>query len=433
MQTFMDKKMSPGVPRGMMGYPVELLEDPAAAWRTAAALDSPSPRSLYVHIPYCRSRCLFCPFYLGAAERSEIDEYVRLLKHELETWAEAAGRFPVNSVYFGGGSPSELDGGELVSILETVRRNYRLAADCEITIEGRIDDLTPDKVRRFADAGVNRLSIGIQTFDTQLRRSLGRRSDRAAILARLGELSRLNELAVVIDLLYGLPGETLEMWERDLDTLFSETRISGLDLYRLRVGEGLPLAAAIAAGKLPPVPPDEAVYGMFLAGVARMKAEGAVRLSPVHFAFEPRERNLHNTVSSSKHACLPFGMKAGGRIAGYRFIQQVDFGKYREMVTAGEKPVVRAGKLPPDFPVCGVLAGQVYRQMRIYPVRVAAAAPEKFRDGVARNLERGILEWIGRGFLTAGECGGFALTEKANYSHRAMASDLMEKIAEAFE
>ncbi len=426
--------MKDGAPaRGMMGFFSHPLEDPAAAWSEALAVDSCSPRTLYIHIPFCRSRCPFCPFYLGSATPDEMAEYVRLLKLELERWGGEAGRFPVNAVYFGGGTPSDLSGEQLGSILATLRRNYRLAADCEITVEGRIDGLEAEKVKILAAHGVNRLSIGVQTFDTVLRRRIGRKTDRETILHRLGELADLNEMAVVIDLLYGLPGQTPDDLRNDLDMIFSATRLSGLDLYRLRVGESLPLAKAIEVGKLPPVPDEEEAYRMFQLGVDRMRSEGAVRLSPLHFAFDTRERNTNNTVSASKNPCLPFGMKAGGRLSGFRFTQVTDFDEYRSKVEAGEKPLATAGRFPPDFPVCGILSGQIYRRMHVAPDRVADAAPEAVRDRVRRNLTQGATEWSERGLLIAREDHVFELTERANFSHRRLAADLMGRIAEAFE
>lgn len=427
------KTMKSDGQRGMMGFFSVPAADPAAAWREALDKDALSPRTLYIHIPFCRSRCPFCPFYLGAAGPGEMEEYVNLLVRELERWGEEAGRFPVNAVYFGGGTPSDLSSGQFVAILNALHHHYRLAADCEITVEGRIDGLDAEKVRVLAAHGVNRLSIGVQTFDTALRRKLGRQSDRATVLARLEELAGLNELAVVIDLLYGLPGQTPADLREDLNILFSSTLLSGLDLYRLRVGETLPLAKLIEAGKLPAAPGEEEAFEMFQLGVERMRAEGAGRLSPLHFAFDARERNLNNTVSGAKHVCLPFGMKAGGRLAGFRFSQHTDLADYRRAVEVGEKPLASAGVYPPDFATCGVLSGQVYRRMQIDPARVAGAAPEPVRDAVRRNLARGAEVWQARGYLTSAENGVWSLTERANFSHRAMAADLMERIAEAFE
>lgn len=427
------KTMKSDGQRGMMGFFSVPAADPAAAWREALDKDALSPRTLYIHIPFCRSRCPFCPFYLGAAAPGELDEYVGLLVRELERWGKEAGRFPVNAVYFGGGTPSDLSAGQFVAILDALHRNYRLAADCEITVEGRIDGLNAEKVRVLAANGVNRLSIGVQTFDTKLRRKLGRQSDRETILARLNGLAGLNELAVVIDLLYGLPGQTLADLREDLNILFSSTQLSGLDLYRLRVGELLPLAKLIEAGTLPAVPGEDEAFEMFQLGVERMHAEGAVRLSSLHFAFDVRERNLNNTVSAAKNVCLPFGMKAGGRLAGFRFSQHTGLADYRRAVEVGEKPLASAGVYPPDFAACGALSGQIYRRMQVDPVRVAEAAPEPVRDAVRRNLERGAEAWKEQGYLTSGKNGVWCLTERANFSHRKMAADLMERIAEAFE
>lgn len=416
----------------MMGFPMFARQDVTQAWQEAVEADLPSPRTLYIHIPYCRSHCPFCPFYLKTDTSGESREYVRLLCRELEGAAPDFSGHPINAAYFGGGTPSDLSGRELASLLDAFRKNYHLASDCEITIEGRIDGFDVEKVKLLAARGANRLSIGIQTFDTELRQQLGRQSERSFILRRLEELANLNEMTLVIDLLYALPGQTLDRWSKDLDTLFSCTRLSGLDLYRLKINSGMPLAKTIASGIMPDVPSDKEAYEMFLAGVERMKREGAVRLSPVHFSLDRRERNLNNTVSSSKNVCLQFGMKAVGRLSGQRFHQHRDFELYRADVEAGRKPISEAGTLPDDFAVCGALAGEIYCRMQICPENIARTAPGHLRRSIYHKLNQATQPWVEKKYLFPETKGVYKLTEKANFSHRAMAGDLMENIAGVF-
>lgn len=418
--------------RGVMGYPSEELSDPFAALEEAASRDTPSRRTLYIHIPFCRSRCLFCPFFLDTADEETFHNYARLLCRELESSADLLGRFPVNAVYFGGGTPTGLAAEDFSAVMRTLRSRYRLTNDCEITVEGRIDDLSSGKLDAYLESGVNRFSIGVQTFRTETRRLLGRRTSGSEIPALLNRVSARNEASVVVDLLYGLPGQTAEQWTEDLRILMEETRVSGVDFYHLKSRKHLPLENHLAAGRLPPLPSLDAAFAMFREALARMEECGAIRLSPMHFAFETRERNLNNSISAYKNVCLPFGMKAVGRLGGCRILQSADAGEYERLVMEDRKPLASVGMLPPDFPVSGELSGELYNRRSLNPGRIAAVAPE--RSGrIRESLERAIPKWVEAGYLLPARNGWFRMTELADFTHRPMATDLMEAAAEAWQ
>ncbi|MDD3119061.1 MAG: radical SAM protein [Victivallales bacterium] len=419
--------------RGMMGFPGTPVADPQTAWRTAAAADNGGLRTLYIHIPFCRRRCLFCPFYFGSTDRAGMAEYVTLLGRELADAAPALNRYPINAVYFGGGTPTDLEPEDLAALLTLLHRHYRLANDCEITVEGRITGFDNDKIQACLDHGVNRFSLGVQTFDTALRRSLGRAADRNQVIARLQQLAMTNQAAVVIDLLYGLPGQTPEQWREDQRLILGEVPVSGLDHYRLRVHHRLPLAQKVAAGQLPSLPDETACWTMYRDGEELMAAAGAVRLSIKHYALDSRERNLNNDISGRKHICLPFGIHAGGRLGDYRFAQTDDPAEYRRAVTAGRKPLAAAEQLPPDFPVAAVLAGQISRQRRLNLVPAAATAAA---DRHHRILELGnaVLEqWREKGWLLPERHGWSGLTSRGMFMHPQLGTELMEKVAQAWE
>ncbi len=415
-----------------MGFPAEPVEDAHGAWGNALKALSASPLILYVHIPFCRSRCSFCPFYYGAATATELADYAKMLAAELACWGDVFQDFPINTVYFGGGTPSDLAPSELELLLKTLRRNYPLANDCEITLESRIDGLTDDKIDAALSNGVNRFSVGVQTFHTDLRRSLGRTSDRNAVLETLGRLTARNQASVTADILYGLPGQTEEMLSDDLETMLRETRLSGFSFYRLHLHDRLHLAREIAEKRIPPASDEAGCFSLFELCEKKMGAAGARRISCKHYAFHPRERNLHNEISAWKVPCIPFGMNAGGRLGTFRFKQTGIPADYREMVRAGTKPLSSAGKLPDDFAAGARIAGQLNCRMNFDPEFTLEAVPEEKRERVRHALEPLLSEMETRGIFTKPEYGVRSLTARGRFHFAETAGVLMEAAAEAW-
>ena len=418
--------------RSIMGYPSAPAGDPHEVWAKALERENDSLRSIYIHIPFCRSRCLFCPFYMGTGSREKIKDYARLLLRELKDAADSGlWSMPVNTVYFGGGTPADLEAEDFDKILGLLRKAYRLTNDCEITVEARLTGFTERKIDACLAGGVNRFSIGVQTFDTALRRSLGRLEDKETLIKGLNNLAARNQASVVIDMLYGLPGQTMESWIEDQRIVLEETAVSGFDHYRLNIHKGLPLEAAIKSGKLPAPPSEEECFEMCKEGERIMLDAGAVRLSVKHFALDCRERNMHNDIAGRKHSCLPFGVHAGGRLGGFTFRQTDDLAEYRRMVKEGRKPLSQAGVMPPDHKVCSALAGQISRGMGVNIVRAAAADPP-MTDKLIEAMSPSVKKFIRSGWLLAGREGWLRLSDRARFQHRVLASELMEAAASAY-
>jgi len=419
-----------------MGYPAAPVDSPDAAWHEAAAAPFAEPSLIvYLHFPFCRSRCSFCPFYSGGGTAAERHDYVELLKRELSEAEGSFLSFPVNSIYFGGGTPSDMTPDELAGLLETLHRKFKLANDCEITLESRIDGLNDELIDTALSNGVNRFSLGVQTFDTAMRRGLGRVSDRKAVLDTITRLKRHNQASVAADLLYGLPGETPEMLLADLDTLI-ESGLSGFSFYRLRVHKDLALAQSVNAGKLPSVPDEGACFELHRLGEEYLEAAGAKRLSVKHFSFSPRERNLHNEISANKGPCLPFGAGAGGRLGNYRFKLCSDRSAYVAKVLAGMKPLENAGKFPADYPLGAKISAQLYRSMSLNLNELETAVPERLRPAVMAGLEKSLNDLTGRGFFEQRFPGfpkSYQLTAKGRFYYASAGSELMEAAASAWQ
>ena len=183
-----------------MGFPSVPVPDPQITWKQAVDKPIEVPCAVYLHIPYCRSRCSFCNFYYGQASETEIADYALLLEREIREWGPRI-RGTVNAVYFGGGSPGILTPEAIRRVLSAVRESVPLANDAEITWETRVEDLDDARLEAVLAGGVNRFSVGVQTFDTALRRALGRTSAKETVLKTLSRLAVCNQAAVTVDLL----------------------------------------------------------------------------------------------------------------------------------------------------------------------------------------------------------------------------------------
>jgi len=314
----------------------------------------------YLHIPFCETHCLYCGFYTTPYREGRSKEYTDKLIAELESekHLRAVQSSPINAVYFGGGTPTSLEPADLKRLLEAVRNNLPLADDCEITIEGRILNFTKEKMQACLDGGANRFSLGVQTFDTDIRLQQGRSCNREEVCNTLSTLKGLGECAVIIDLIYGLPGQTKDGWLSDIDT-FIELGLDGVDLYKLNVFPGGRLARAIEKGTLPPAASLKEQAELFAAGVIKMQENNARRLSVTHWGTSDLERNIYNPLMKSKRDCLAFGAGAGGSINGVFYATDNDYKTYLNARENGEKPVVMMMEPPSNIEVVKTLTSQM--------------------------------------------------------------------------
>ncbi|WP_300675081.1 heme anaerobic degradation radical SAM methyltransferase ChuW/HutW [Desulfoluna sp.] len=314
-------------------------DEAKALWTSLSATPVNKKRAAYIHVPFCTGKCIYCGFYINPMKEEISGTYANAVICELKrdgalTHPQSG---PIHALYFGGGTPTALAPCDLARIIEAAHRNLPLANDCEITIEGRIADMTPEMIRATTQAGANRFSLGVQSFDTDLRRSMGRKADRNEVIKTLSTLMATDQAAVIIDLIYGLPGQTQEIWQKDLRTLF-DLGLDGADLYQLNVFKGGTLDKAIQKGALPPAADLPAQSALFKIGVEAMAANNYRRISASHWAGTPRERNIYNLLMKQKSPCLPFGSCAGGMVDGHLVIINDTLTDYLAAVGT-EKPV----------------------------------------------------------------------------------------------
>lgn len=331
---------------GLLGDPV-LKETQQAVWTKAMAEEADSSRqhAVYIHIPFCQTKCLYCGFSQNASRQSVEDAYIDDLLKEIEHDAaeKQLQTARIDSVFIGGGTPTALSPENAARLLRKIQQSFTLAPDCEVTLEGRIHDLVPEKIEAWLKNGVNRISLDVQSFHTELRRRVGRIDTREEVLRRLQLLKSYGQdLTVIVDLIYGLPGQTKELWLEDIRTLM-EADVDGMDLYQLNIFPGGDLDKALKTGRIPACADIAGQADLYIAARDYLLGEGVDRLSLCHWRRHKRERSRYNTMAKTGAVVYPFGCGAGGNFAGLSFMQQRELAAYHRDIAAGRKPIMMMG------------------------------------------------------------------------------------------
>lgn len=293
----------------------------------------------YIHIPFCKTKCTYCGFFQNGTSQSIEDNYIDGLIGELKLASECPRLKDglIHAVFIGGGTPTSLSPANSERLLKAIKEYLPLANDYELTLEGRIHDLIPENLEVWMNNGVNRMSIGIQSFNTKVRQMVGRLDTKETVLERLAALKAYGQCSVVIDLIYGLPGQTMEVWEQDLADLV-KSGVDGADLYQLNVFDGSDLNRDITSGKVPPAATTSMQGDMFEFGRTYLEARAYRRLSAAHWSANNRERSLYNILAKAGVPMFPFGSGAGGNVDGYGMMLHRALKPYEDMVSRGEKP-----------------------------------------------------------------------------------------------
>ena len=293
----------------------------------------------YIHIPFCKTKCTYCGFFQNGTSQNIEDQYIDGLIGELKLASESPRLKEglIHAVFIGGGTPTSLSPANSERLLKAIKEYLPLANDYELTLEGRIHDLIPENLEVWMSNGVNRMSIGVQSFNTKVRQMVGRLDTKETVLERLATLKSYGQCSVVIDLIFGLPGQTMDVWEQDLADLVG-SGVDGADLYQLNVFDGSDLNRDIVSGKVPPAATTAMQGEMFEFGRTYLEARAYRRLSSAHWSANNRELSLYNMLAKAGVPMFPFGSGAGGNVDCYGMMLHRALKPYEDMVSRGEKP-----------------------------------------------------------------------------------------------
>ena len=279
-------------------------------------------KGLYIHIPFCLSKCKYCSFYSFFADERTKDEYLLSMLSHIKAWSEKE-KLCFDSVYLGGGTPSVFGGERLFKLLCEVRKSFFLSPDCEITVEINPSSASKELFSFLKKGGVNRISMGVQSAVTKERQAVGRGSDCRQVRAAL-ELCKKNGIEnVSLDLMLGLPFQTAESLEESLDFIVS-SGCKHVSAYMLKIEEGTPL---YAEKDFLPLPDEDAVCDMYLQTCERLRESGFEHYEISNFA-RPGFQSRHNNKYWLCGEYLGLGPSAHSFLGGKRFFYKSDLASF---------------------------------------------------------------------------------------------------------
>ncbi len=301
--------------------------------------------SLYIHIPLCVKKCAYCDFASFSGRMGQRDRYVQAVCREIRAQAAFFGRRNVATIFFGGGTPTLLSGEQIQAIMQTVRDCFYVLSDAEISMEGNPGTLTMENLRAYRAAGVNRLSLGVQSMDDNLLAAIGRihtakEAECAVRMAREAGFDNLN-----LDLMYGLPGQRAAQWEGTLKKAIALDP-DHMSCYSLILEEGTPMHDSVHAGTCAPLPDEEEMERMDALTLRLMKENGYAQYEVSNFAKEGKQCR-HNIVYWE---CLPYlgvGLNAHSDMDGRRFYNPTSWEDYLTMAESDSLSREREGNCTP--------------------------------------------------------------------------------------
>jgi oxygen-independent coproporphyrinogen-3 oxidase len=333
-----------------------------------------SPASgLYIHVPFCQSKCPYCDFY-SVTSPELISAFLEALEREVHFYCAkmpsngGAGVSPVqaqakacgyqdpaflafDSLYLGGGTPSLLTNPQIIELVENLRRHFEFAPDTEFTLEANPDDVTAEKLRLWREVGINRLSLGVQSFDEAELVFLQRRHTARQTMAAIEQIRAAGFINLGLDLMYGLPGQSQKTWLKTLEAALSFTP-EHLSCYQLTIaGETpappTPFARQMARGEFN-LPDEEAQREFFLLTRQFLEGHGYMQYEVSNFARVEEYLSRHNRKYWSHTPYLGLGPAAHSFRDGRRWWNLSSVAQYCAALNAGEAPVAGSEALTPE-------------------------------------------------------------------------------------
>ena len=298
---------------------------------------------IYLHIPFCKSRCSYCDFATGLYESTLAERYVAALLHDLRATRIREPSGIVDTIYFGGGTPSMLSPDQIARILETVHECFKISSEPEITMEINPGSVTDSILRDFRGAGINRASFGAQTFDDAELARLGRAHNSVDTLRTFDSLRTAGFVNVSFDLIAGLPGQLMSTWERNIERALS-LQPEHLSFYLLEVHSGTPLAQHIERGIQPK--PDEDLAGEMYVLMLERAAEAGYTHYEISNLSRSGFESRHNTKYWDGSPYFGFGCSSHSYDGiNHRWSNERDVAKYVMLIETGQSPIVEENDL----------------------------------------------------------------------------------------
>ena len=298
---------------------------------------------LYIHVPFCRTKCPYCDFY-SITSLSLVPDWREALLREILAYKDRCTFF--DSLYLGGGTPSLLSGRDLKTLFESLFRHFSFSPDTEITIEANPDDITREKLEMFKELGVTRISLGVQSFDSRELHTLGRRHTARQAEEAIKGIRDCGFANLGVDLMYGLPDQRASGWVRTM-TRALDSRPEHLSCYQLTLHEETPFGKMLTQGRIRPLAEEEA-RTLFMLTAKFLEQRGYIHYEVSNFARQEAHMARHNRKYWQRASYLGLGPAAHSLWEGVRWWNVNSVTRYCEMLGRGTLPVAGSEKLSED-------------------------------------------------------------------------------------
>ena len=297
--------------------------------------------SIYLHIPFCVRKCSYCDFVSYSAKPFEenhgINRYFEAIKQELIRYKEKLSTYEVATIYLGGGTPSAVDGRLIHDLLSMIRASLNVTNDAEITIEVNPGTLTHDKLNHYKAAGINRVSMGLQTTNDQLLETIGRIHSTNDFITSYHALRDAGFNNISLDLMFGLPGQTLSDIDRAIK-LIDQLKPQHVSAYSLKIEEGTPLFDAYEKGSVQ-LPSEELEREMYHRINSKLRELGIYQYELSNYAL-PGWESKHNTVYWENKPYLGIGVSSHSKLDDVRFSNTSNIHEYMDSIQKGESVII---------------------------------------------------------------------------------------------
>jgi len=363
---------------------------------------------IYIHIPFCQQICHYCDFNKVFIKNQPVDEYIEALNTEITIQLKngAISRNP-KTIFLGGGTPTALNNDQLSRLMDIIQLHFDVPSVVEFSSEANPDDLTQEKMQILKEGGVNRLSIGVQSFHPELLKKIGRTHSNEGAVQTI-QLAKENGFQnLSIDLMYGLPGQTLDDWNDTLDIAI-QLDLPHYSAYSLIIEPKTVFYNLMNKGKLR-LPGEDLEAEMYDVLMRRMEGAGKKQYEISNFAQEGYE-SLHNLIYWKNETYAGIGAGAHGYINGTRYSNVGPLKRYIGMLQEGQLPILQSHEVPTKEKI----EEELFLGLRKMDGVSSVHFKEKFNrelqsvfgDKIEKLIERGLLEWYGE---------SLKLTQKGKY------------------
>ena len=356
---------------------------------------------MYLHVPFCVKKCYFCSFNTAPMGDDAMRAYLRALHREIDLvgavrWARQPA---VETIFFGGGTPSLLTGDALAEILERLRQTFVVDPDAEITVESNPESLDAEKLARYRQAGVNRISLGVQTLEDDILPAIGRLHDAATAHAAFGACREVGFDNVSVDLMYGLPGLDVAGWTRAVRAVL-DWEPDHLSAYGLTLDAGSLWAASGVTG----LPAEDTVVAQYWTLAREAAARGFEHYEISNYA-RPGRRSCHNQIYWRRREYLALGPGACGFVGDVRYANVKPVARYTGLLEAETLPIDTSERLT---------SRQALGERLFLGLRTSDGVARDVLDArlaVTPRLRQRVDSWVAEGLMEAG-CDHVRLTER---------------------